>query len=250
MTRGLAISRFAPLLILALVWEGATRAQLVASSVLPPLSDVITSLIRMLSDDLAQQLAASLLRGMIGLGLATAFGTAIGVLMAWYRPFRQIVKPFIELLYPLPKSALIPIAIVWLGLGNVSKVSLIFVGTMLPVIVSAFNATRGVDQMLVWSARSVGAREPSILLEIVLPAAAPEILNGIRVALALSFILVVAGELIFANNGIGYVISMLGESGDESGMFAGILAISLAGFAADRLFVFATRSMTAWREQA
>ena len=92
-----------------------------------------------------------------------------------------------------------------------------------------------------WSARSAGAREPAILWEIVIPAALPEILNGIRVALALCFILVIAGELIFANDGIGYLISFLGESGDYSGMFAGVLAISLIGFVADRLFVLATR---------
>jgi NitT/TauT family transport system permease protein len=172
----------------------------------------------------------------------------MGVLMAWYRPIRRLVKPFIQLFYPLPKSALIPIAIVWLGLGTVSKISLIFVGSLMPIVVSAFNAVRGVDHILIWSARSAGAREPALLWEIVIPAASAEIMNGIRVALALSFILVIAGELIFANDGIGYLISFLGEAGDYKGMFAGVLAISLIGFIADQLFVVATKRIMAWQE--
>ena len=152
-----------------------------------------------------------------------------------------------QFLYPLPKSALIPITIVWLGLGAASKVTLIFIGALLPIVVSTFNATRGIDHLLIWSARSAGAREPAILWEIVIPAALPEILSGIRVALALCFILVIAGELIFANDGIGYLISFLGESGDYSGMFAGVLAISIVGFFADRLFVLATRRTMVWK---
>ena len=159
-----------------------------------------------------------------------------------------LVNPFIQLLYPLPKSALIPLTIIWLGLGDVSKITLIFVGSLLPVVVSSFNAARGVDHLLVWSARSVGAKRSRALWEIVIPAALPEILNGYRVALALCFILVVAGELIIANNGIGFLISFLGEGGDYKGMFAGVLTISLIGFAADRLYVMAMRRILIWRE--
>ena len=179
---------------------------------------------------------------------AVVVGTAAGVLMAWYRPVRLLVNPFIQLLYPLPKSALIPLTIIWLGLGDVSKITLIFVGSLLPVVVSSFNAARGVDHLLVWSARSVGASERELLWEIVIPAALPEILNGYRIALALCFILVVAGELIIANNGIGFLISFLGEGGDYKGMFAGVLTISLIGFAADRLYVLAMRRILIWRE--
>ena len=118
----------------------------------------------------------------------------------------------------------------------------------MPIVVSTFNAARGIDHLLVWSARSVGAREPAILWEIVVPAVLPEILSGIRVALALCFILVIAGEIIFANDGIGYLISFLGENGDYSGMFAGVLAISLVGLIADRLFVLLNHRLTIWRE--
>ena len=242
------IWRYTPLLLLALVWEGATQANLVAPNVLPRLSTVLATLFQMSQDDLAHHMALSLARGAAGLAAALIIGVVAGVLMAWYRPVRLLIKPLLQLLYPLPKAALIPIVIVWLGLGATSKITLIFVGALLPIVVSAFNATRGIDHLLVWSARSVGAREPTILWEIVVPAVLPEILNGVRIALALCFILVIAGEIIFANDGIGYLISFLGESGDYSGMFAGVLAISLVGLIADRLFVAAARRLTVWQE--
>jgi NitT/TauT family transport system permease protein len=243
----LQLLRYTPLLLLAVIWEASTRAGLVSPYVLPPLSGVVASLFHLMQDDLAYHTGLSLARGAAGLGLAIVFGTAAGVLMATYRPVRLIVKPFIQLFYPLPKSALIPITIVWLGLGSLSKVALIFLGLLLPIVVSTFNATRGVDHALVWSAQSAGASNREVLHDIVIPAALPELLNGIRVALALSFILVIAGELIIANDGIGFLIGFLGEAGDYQGMFAGVLLISLLGFAADRCYVMAVRRILVWQ---
>jgi NitT/TauT family transport system permease protein len=240
--------RYAPLLLLAVAWEAVTRTHLVSQYALPTLSGVMVSWLLLMEDDLAYHTSLSIMRGAAGLCAAVVIGTAAGVLMSWYRPVRLLVRPFIQLFYPLPKSALIPLTIIWLGLGDVSKITLIFVGSLLPVVVSSFNAARGVDHLLVWSARSVGASDREILWEIVIPAALPEILNGYRVALSLCFILVVAGELIIANNGIGFLISFLGEGGDYKGMFAGVLTISLIGFAADRLYVTAMRRILIWRE--
>src|ERR1700756_763097 len=98
--------------------------------------------------------------------------------------------------YPMPKSALIPVTVLWLGFGDGSKILLIFLGCMLPITIGAFNGARGSDQALVWSARSRGAGRLRVLRDVVLPSAMPELLNGIRTALALSFILLVSAELI------------------------------------------------------
>jgi ABC-type nitrate/sulfonate/bicarbonate transport system permease component len=239
---------YTPLLILAVLWEAVTEAHLVSPYALPPLSSVIFALFRLLGDDLVLQTTLSVVRGAAGLAAAIVFGTFIGVLMAWSVPVRMLANPVIRMFYPLPKAALIPVSIIWLGLGDVSKITLIFLGCLLPIVVSSFNAARGVDHLLIWSARSQGATDFEILREIVFPAALPEILNGYRVALALCFILVVAGEIIFANNGIGYLISSLGDGGDYEGMFACVIAISLVGFAADRLSVAGIRRLLIWRE--
>ncbi len=243
-----ALWRYAPLLILAAAWEGATQAGLISKYALPPLSEVLVTLKGLLGDDLGQHTLISLMRGAAALGAAIVIGTFLGVMMAWYRPVQLLVNPFIRLFYPLPKSALIPIAIIWIGIGDWSKITLIFVGSLLPIVVSSYNAIRGVDHIFIWSAKASGASEMAVLWDIAIPAALPEILNGYRVALALCFILVIAGELVIANNGIGYLIGFLGEAGDYRGMFAGVLTISLIGFAADRLYVMLMRRLLIWQE--
>lgn len=244
----LTLWRFTPLLLLAVLWEAVSRAGLVSEYALPPLSHVVTAFARMLADDLWSHTARSLARGSTGFAAAVVVGVLAGVLMAWYRPVRILVNPVMRCFYPMPKSALIPLTIMWIGLGDASKITLIFIGCLLPVVMSAYNAARGVDQVLIWSARGMGASEREVLWEVVVPAALPEILSGIRISLALAFILLVSGELIIANNGIGYLIDIMGEGGDYAGMFAAVVTISAIGFAADRSYVALTRRILIWRE--
>ena len=248
MSAVLAFSRVMPLLILALAWEATARSGLVSEYALPSLSNIAASFVSMAAGDLYYHTARSVWRGMVAFAAAVPLGIAAGVLIAWFLPVRILLKPILQCLYPMPKSALIPLTIIWIGIGDLSKIVLIFIGTLLPIVVSAFNGTRGVDQTLLWTARSLGASERQVLWEIVLPAALPEIMNGIRTALALCFILMVAAELVIANDGIGYLINLLGEAGQYSGMFAGVITISAIGFAADRAFVALTRWLLAWRE--
>jgi len=140
------------------------------------------------------------------------------------------------------------VMVLWLGFGDASKVVLIFVGCLLPVTLSAFNGARGTDQVLIWSARSLGASRWRVLWEVVLPSALPELLSGIRTALALSFVLLVASELIVARQGLGYMIGWLGDGGAYDAMFAVVLTVALLGFAADRLYLMLVRRVLAWRE--
>ena len=240
--------RFTPLLILAAAWEAISRLGLVSEFALPPFSDVVVSFSRLADEGLWSHTLMSLYRGTTGFAIAVVVGSLAGILMAWYRPVHILVNPLLRCLYPMPKSALIPLTIMWIGLGDTSKITLIFIGCLLPIVLSSYNAARGVDQVLLWSARGMGASEREVLWEVVVPSALPEIMSGVRVALALAFILLVSGELIIANNGIGYLIDLLGEGGDYSGMFAGVATISAIGFFADRGYVALTRRFLAWRE--
>ena len=150
-------------------------------------------------------------------------------------------SPLVEMFYPMPKSALIPVTVIWLGFGDGSKILLIFLGCMLPVTIGAFNGARGSDQALVWSARSMGASRLRMLWDVVVPSAMPELLNGIRTALALSFILLVSSELIVARQGFGYLIGFLGANGTYDAMFAVVLTVAFLGFAADRVYQLVMR---------
>src|SRR3954453_21216425 len=243
------LTRYLPLVLLAVFWEAAARLELVSSSALPPLSDVAVSWIDLIkTGELTGNTAASLYRAAMGLLLAIVIGTLLGIGMAWSKPINVLLSPIVEIFYPLPKSALIPVTVIWLGFGNGSKILLIFLGCMIPVTIGAFNGARSSEQTLVWSARSMGASRLRMLWDVVLPSAMPELLNGIRTALALAFILLVSSELIAAQNGLGYLIGYLGADGSYPGMFAAVMTVALLGFAADRGYLALTRWVLRWRE--
>jgi ABC-type nitrate/sulfonate/bicarbonate transport system permease component len=243
-----ALIRYSPLLLIAIAWELAARFELVSTTALPPLSDVISAWIDMIKDgELISNGAASMYRGAVGLALAIVVGAVLGIAMAWWKPVNVLLAPIVEVFYPLPKSALIPVTVIWLGFGDGSKILLIFLGCMLPVTIGAFNGARSSEQVLVWSARSMGANKLRMLWDVVVPSAMPEMLNGIRTALALSFILLVSAELIVAQKGFGYLIGLLGANGSYDAMYAVVLTVAFLGFAADRLYLLFTRWTFAWR---
>jgi NitT/TauT family transport system permease protein len=241
--------RYLPLLILALAWEAAARLNLVSSLALPPLSHVAGAWLDLVRDgDLIDNGFVSLYRLVAGFLLAVVIGGGLGVAMASWRPLDVFLKPLVELFYPLPKSALIPVTVLWLGLGDGSKILLIFLGCMIPVTIGAYNGARGSDHVLLWATRSMGASRVRTLWDVVVPSALPELLNGVRTALALSFILLVSSELISSQQGFGYLIGYLGDSGSYEGMFAVVLTVALLGFAADRLYQILVRWFLRWRE--
>jgi ABC-type nitrate/sulfonate/bicarbonate transport system permease component len=244
-----ALGRYFPLLLLAVLWEIVPRLGLIDASAVPPLSAVAVAWWDLLrSGDLVSNGLSSLQNLSAGLVLGVIVGTSLGVLMAWYKPLDELVHPLVRALYPMPKSALIPVMILWLGLGSASKIASIFIGCLLPVVLSAYNGARGVDRVLVWSALAAGATRRAVLWEVVMPSALPEILAGTRNALALSFILLVSSEFVIGQRGLGYLISFLGEGGAYDAMFAGVLTVAAVGFFADRLYLAVMRRALAWRE--
>jgi NitT/TauT family transport system permease protein len=241
--------RYLPLLLLAVAWELTSRLHLVSSDALPPLSAVIASWIDMIKDgELITNGLSSLYRAGAGLAAAIVVGATLGITMAWWKPVNTLLAPLVEVFYPLPKSALIPVTVIWLGFGDGSKILLIFLGCMLPVTIGAFNGARSSDRALVWSARSMGANRLRMLWDVVVPSAMPEMLNGIRTALALSFILLVSSELIVAQKGFGFLIGYLGANGNYDAMYAVVLTVAFLGFAADRIYLLITKRTLAWRE--
>ena len=244
-----AVLRYLPLILIAAGWEIVARLGLVSQLALPPLSDVMLAWVEMIrSGELLTNGASSLWRAGAGLALAIVVGAALGIAMAWWRPVDAALGPLVEIFYPMPKSALIPVTVLWLGFGDGSKILLIFLGCMLPVTIGAFNGARGSDQALVWSARSMGASRLRMLWDVVVPSALPEMLNGTRTALALAFILLVSSELIVAREGLGYLIGYLGANGTYDAMFAVVLTVAFLGFAADRGYQVLMQRLLIWRE--
>jgi ABC-type nitrate/sulfonate/bicarbonate transport system permease component len=241
--------RYLPLLLIALAWEIAARLNIVDTLALPPLSKVAAAWVDLMRDgELVDNGASSLYRAGMGLLLAVVVGGGLGLCMARFRLLDVFVNPLVEVFYPLPKSALIPVTVLWLGFGDGSKILLIFLGCMIPVTIGAYNGARGSDHALVWSARSMGAGRLRMMWDVVVPSALPELLNGIRTALALAFILLVSSELIVSQKGFGYLIGYLGSTGSYEGMYAVVLTVAFLGFAADRLYQLLMQWLLRWRE--
>jgi NitT/TauT family transport system permease protein len=241
--------RYTPLLMLIVIWEAGTQLGIISKWALPTFDSVVVAWFNLLDGgELLVHAGASLMRGGAGLGLAIVVGAVLGIMMAFIKPVRIVFNPIVQVFYPMPKSALIPIMMLWLGFGHASKIMLIFLGCMLPVTLSAFNGARGVDHVLIWSARSLGASSRQVLWEVIAPGALPEILAGIRTAIALSFVLLVSSELVVSREGLGYLIGWLGDGGVYNGMFAVVLTVALLGFIADRLWLMFMQRVLAWRE--
>jgi ABC-type nitrate/sulfonate/bicarbonate transport system permease component len=244
-----ALLRYLPLLLLALLWEAVARFNIVDSQALPPLSKVAVAWVDLMRDgELVTNGAVSLYRGSLGLLWAILLGGGLGMAMARWRMLDVFINPLVQLFYPLPKSALIPVTVIWLGFGDGSKILLIFLACMIPVTIGAYNGARGSEQVLVWSARSMGASRLRMMWDVVMPSALPELLNGIRTALALAFILLVSSELIVSQQGFGYLIGYLGATGSYEGMYAVVLTVAFLGFAADRVYQLIMQWLLRWRE--
>ncbi|MBI3077346.1 MAG: ABC transporter permease [Deltaproteobacteria bacterium] len=241
--------RYLPLLLALAAWEGASRLGLISQGLLPGLSEVVERwAYLMFSSDLLYHLGVSLYREAAGFLLSVVIGIALGVAMAWSLRVRECLEPLVTLTYPVPKSALIPILIVWLGIGHTSKVAVIFLGCLLPMVISTYHGARGVDPHLLWVGRNLRMPALRLLTRIVLPAALPDILSGMRIALAGSFVLLVSSELLIARAGLGFLISFLGEAGEYASMFAAILTVAGLGFAADRAFQYGMHRVLRWQQ--
>ena len=237
-----ALLRVLPVLLVAGGWQVVSSAGLINPELLPPFSAVLRSWLAItVSGELPYHAAFSLLNLGTGLVFGAGIGVLVGLLMAWYPIVNATVGTILQMTFPIPRSALIPVMILWFGLGAGSMIAAIFSGCLLPVVVSTYNGARGVEEALTWSALSLGATRRRVLWEIILPAAIPDILTGIRGALATAFILMVTSEFLIGQRGFGYLIGFYGDLGLYPPMFAVVFTVAALGFFADRIFLHVMR---------
>jgi ABC-type nitrate/sulfonate/bicarbonate transport system permease component len=237
--------------LVVLGWELAGRAGIVREQFLP----VPTSVLRvwwemLLSGQLLRHTAASLERAAVGLLVATVLGIGLGIAMGAWATFHRLLGPLVELCRPIPPIALIPVAIFWLGIGNESKIFLIFIASFFPVLLNTLNGVLGVDPTLVNVYRSMGATRVQTLWHVMLPSAAPQILTGFRLSAGLALIVLVAAEMVAAVDGLGYLILYAERTWQLEMMFAGIITISLIGFGLNQLLLVIGYRLLHWYYRA
>ena len=238
----------ATLALLMVLWWIAARRGLVSPIALPAPEEVFGALIDLArSGELARHLGASLSRLAAGFALGALAGIGIGFAIGLMSLARSAGLPLIAALFPVPKIALLPLFIVWFGIGEASKIATIAFGAFFPMAVATYGGVDGVDRSLIRMAQSFGLPTLSIVRKIVLPGALPAILSGLRIAASIAIILIVAAEMIGANTGIGAFILAAGNLMRTDQLVAGVLVLSALGLVIAGLIGAAERYLLRWR---
>ena len=249
MKSGLAggVTRLLPLALVFAAWQAASSTGLLPKSLMPSLAEVGRALGAMLaSGEIFPHTMASLARAGTGFLVAVFGGVVVGILMARVRAVQLALEPILLLIYPVPKPALIPLFMIWLGIGDFSKIAVIALACLLPVIIATFNGARSVDPVLLWSAQARGTSERRLLWRVVLPAILPQVATGVRTAIAIAIIVLVSSEFISSEAGLGYLIFAYGGVGADDAMLAVVIYLAVIGYALDRLYLLGLRRLISW----
>jgi ABC-type nitrate/sulfonate/bicarbonate transport system permease component len=201
------------------------------------------------SDELYGHIGASLLRSLPGFAIGTLLGIVLGLLAGTARALDQTLSPLIFLTYPVPKIVMLPLFMLWFGIGDISKVLIIALACFYPTFINAYYGAKSTPTILVWSGLNMGARKWQIFRKIVVPNALPMIFAGMRVSLALSFIVMFAAEMINASSGLGHLIRIAESSLRFDLMYVSLITIAILGYIGDCLLRFTRQRVLAWQEQ-
>ncbi len=237
--------------LLLIAWEALARSGTFTPFVLPAFSSVVA---RIWSDaitgDLLINTGLTLYRAIVGFLISAIGGVAIGMAMSRSVGVRWFFDPIISVGFPMPKIAFLPVVILWLGLYDLSKISIIVFDAIFPVVTATIAGIKGVERELLWSARNMGARDREMLWQIVLPAALPMIMTGLQVALPLSMIVAVVAEMLMGGYGIGGAMMTASRFADSPGVFAGIVEIALVGLVLVKGMTMLRRRLLIWHQEA
>ena len=234
--------------LLLAVWELAPRFELVDPTFLPPFSEVVSAWFRLLDNgQLASNTQASLVRSLSGFGLSVVVGVPLGLLIGWYKPVANLLNPLLELFRNTAALALLPVFVLILGIGETSKISIVLYACLWPVLLNTISAVRTVDPTLLRLARSLNLSPFRLFQKVILPASVPTVFTGIRLAGAVSILVLVAAEMVGAKAGLGYLINASQYNFAIPEMYAGIVTISVIGVAFNQLLVALERRFTRWR---
>ncbi len=239
------------ILLMLIAWELFARSGRVTPFMLPRLSTVVVYIYNdALGGDLWINMALTLYRAMAGFFIATVGGIALAVAMSRSKLAYWFFDPIISVGFPMPKIAFLPIIILWLGLYDVSKISIVVFDAIFPVVTATLAGIAAVEKELLWSARNMGAKERELMWQIVLPAALPQILTGLQVALPIALIVAIIAEMAMGGYGLGGAMMGASRFADSRGVFAGIVEIAVVGYALIKVMALIRRRLLVWHQEA
>jgi len=221
--------------IFLIVWHSLVR--LSGSDLFPTPMEVVRGIQELFEKGLLlKYIVASLFRVSWGFGLAVVVGVPLGLILGWFKPAFQALNPMIQILRPISPIAWIPVAILWFGIDDTAPVFLIFLASVFPITVSSMAAVQNMQLVYLRAAQNFGIKGPQLFRRVILPAALPQIITGIRIALGIAWLVVVAAEMIAVNSGLGYLIIDARNAGKRYDLVvAGMVMIGLIGLVLDLL---------------
>jgi ABC-type nitrate/sulfonate/bicarbonate transport system permease component len=239
------------ILVLLIAWEAFSRSGKVTAFMLPPFSAVAQRIYAdAIGGELWHNLGVTMFRALTGFAIAAVGGIALGAMMARNRLVRWFFDPIISVGFPMPKIAFLPIIILWLGLYDVSKISVVVFDAIFPVVTATLAGLAGVERELIWSGRNMGASERELMWQVALPAALPQILTGLQVALPIALIVAIIAEMAMGGYGLGGAMMSASRFADSRGVFAGIVEIAIVGYALIKAMALIRRWLLVWHQES
>ncbi len=236
------------ILCLLAIWELICQSGIVSSLFLPAPTAIISALLQMIADgEIGVSLAASLYRILAGFFIGSLIGLTVGLVTGTSALMDKIGTPIVNAIYPIPKIALLPLFILWLGIGELSKVTIIALGVFFPVAMNTYSGVKNVDTLLLKVAASFNASWWMTMKSVVLPNALSMIFAGLRLAAGTSLLLLVAAEMIAAQVGIGALILHYGDLMITDRLMAGVIVLSLLGLVFNLILQFVERKAVPWK---
>ena len=230
-----------------LVWELLPRSGLVKPLFTSSPSRIATAAVALAQDGLWHDIVVTVTEFALGFGLAVLIGIPFGILLGWNRTFRAVFEPFVTTLYAVPRIALMPLIILWLGIGIQSKVAVVFLGAIFPIIVSVHAGMRTLDEALVRCARSFGANDRQVLRTVALPSSVPFMIAGVRLGVGRGLVGVIVAEFVAAQAGIGHMMNRAGATFQTDKVFVGVILLAMFGLILTGLLKWLESRFDAWR---
>jgi ABC-type nitrate/sulfonate/bicarbonate transport system permease component len=235
------------LVLLTLLWEGVVRLKVVDTPTLPAFTEVVKAFWQLLADGtFVKVFLPSLERLFIGYFIACAVAVVLGIAMGFSRWIFRLFEPLVEILRPIPSPAYVPMAILFLGIGNEMKVFMVAFASFFPILLNTISGVMNVDRVLIDTGRTFGLSRAQLIGKIVLPSASVYIMTGMRISLAVALIVTVLAEMVTGNDGIGFFILNSQRSFHIDEMYASVIALAIVGYALNHLFVLVESRLLAW----
>jgi NitT/TauT family transport system permease protein len=238
----------ASFILLLLIWEMVSRLEWIPPLFLPAPSEILSEGWTMLKTGLIfRHLFASLSRILLGFVMACIIGVGVGILIGFFSIPDAIGSPLIAATFPIPKIAILPLLILWLGIGEPPKVAVIALGVFFPMVINVYTGVKNVDPVLIKAALSLGSNRARIIRKVILPSILPMIFAGMKLGIGIALLLVVAAEMVAADAGIGFMILTAADLMQTKKLMVGLIILSLLGIFFNWLFQKLERFFVPWK---